>query len=300
MGGLKDFLSSAGGGAIATGAVGLLGSIGSGRKAYHRSKKLMDKQFSMDMEAWKMQNAYNTPAQQMARLKEAGLNPALMYGQGTMGNATGAPQSKFTQLQPYMTAGDMGTLANSAIQGMLAKANKDLLKSQMFKNLSSSKLDDTNRFKINSLLGLEMDKMRSEIEFTKANTSLTRVTSELNNAKIDLTLDQRKQVQAQVEQVFKNIEVQDKMLEMDYSDNVGKNWMVNAEKLFGGQYDMSTYIGAAATVASLAILKNPVTLTRSKTVQKASNKITELYNKAKDWFIKKWNKSAVKTGKITY
>ena len=27
-----------------------------------------------------MQNAYNTPAQQVARLKKAGLNPALLYG----------------------------------------------------------------------------------------------------------------------------------------------------------------------------------------------------------------------------
>jgi hypothetical protein len=38
------------------------------------------------------QNQYNTPARQMERLKEAGLNPALMYGQGTTGNAQGFPQ----------------------------------------------------------------------------------------------------------------------------------------------------------------------------------------------------------------
>lgn len=32
---------------------------------------------------WTMQNEYNSPAQQMARLKAAGLNPALIYGSGT-------------------------------------------------------------------------------------------------------------------------------------------------------------------------------------------------------------------------
>lgn len=37
---------------------------------------------------WKMQNAYNHPAQQMERLIEAGLNPALVYGQSASG-ATG-------------------------------------------------------------------------------------------------------------------------------------------------------------------------------------------------------------------
>ena len=80
------------------------------------------------------------------------------------------------------------------------------------------------------------------------------------------------------------------MLELDYSDTTGKNWMVNAERLFDGQYDMSTYLGAAATVASLAILKNPVSLTRSKTVQKASKKIGELYNKAKAYLKTKFKK----------
>lgn len=268
-----------------TAAAGLISSIGSGRKAYHRSKKLMDKQFQMDIDAWRMQNAYNTPEAQQARLKAAGLNPALMYGQGTVGNATGQPQSKFTQLQPYMNAGDMGSMANTAIQGMLAKANKDLLKSQMFKNISSSKLDNTNRFKINSLLGLEMDKMKSEIQFTKANTSLTRVTSELNQAKIGLTLDQRKQVQAQVEATFKNIEVQDKMLEMDYSDITGKNWMVNAEKLFGGQYDLSTYVGAASMIASLSILKNPKTASKVTDVAvKSAQGVSKILGYAKTWF----------------
>jgi len=130
MGGLKDFLSSAGGGAIATGAAGLLGSIGSGRKAYHRSKKLMDKQFSMDKEMYDYQNAYNTPAQQMARLKAAGLNPALMYGQGTTGNASNQPQSKFTQLNPYMGEGAFAQNIGAGISLSLANANKKAIETK--------------------------------------------------------------------------------------------------------------------------------------------------------------------------
>nr|QPB07381.1 MAG: DNA pilot protein [Microvirus sp.] len=40
---------------------------------------------------WDKQNKYNSPTAQMQRLKEAGLNPALMYTQGTTGQAS-APQ----------------------------------------------------------------------------------------------------------------------------------------------------------------------------------------------------------------
>ena len=58
---------------------GLYASIGQGRKAYHRSKNLMKLQRDLDKEMWDYQNKYNLPSAQMQRLKEAGLNPALMY-----------------------------------------------------------------------------------------------------------------------------------------------------------------------------------------------------------------------------
>lgn len=37
---------------------------------------------------WHQQNAYNSPQAQMARFKEAGLNPNLIYGQGSSGTAS--------------------------------------------------------------------------------------------------------------------------------------------------------------------------------------------------------------------
>lgn len=139
------FLQTAGGGALGGAAIsaaaGLIGSIGSGRKAYHRSKKLMDKQFAMDKEMYDYQNKYNLPSAQMARLKAAGLNPALMYGQGTTGNASNQPQSKFTQLNPYMQAGDIGQLANAGVQLALANAQKKNIDSQTQKNTTQSSKD---------------------------------------------------------------------------------------------------------------------------------------------------------------
>lgn len=46
------------------------------------------KDFAMEM--WNLQNQYNSPVEQMARLKEAGLNPKLLYGmKGFAGNSAG-------------------------------------------------------------------------------------------------------------------------------------------------------------------------------------------------------------------
>lgn len=70
-------------GAAAAGAVGGVTSgllnMASNRRA---NKRMVD--------FWKMQNEYNHPSAQMARLQEAGLNPRLIYGQnasGASGNA---------------------------------------------------------------------------------------------------------------------------------------------------------------------------------------------------------------------
>lgn len=55
------------------------------------NKKLAAYTNQMNVENWKRENEYNTPAAQMARYKEAGLNPNLIYGQGTPGNAGSIP-----------------------------------------------------------------------------------------------------------------------------------------------------------------------------------------------------------------
>lgn len=49
------------------------------KKAYQRSLNM-----------WNLQNEYNSPTQQMARIRAAGLNPNLVYGNGVTGNSSGS------------------------------------------------------------------------------------------------------------------------------------------------------------------------------------------------------------------
>lgn len=71
-------------GNIASGAIGAIGNLFTGgmsaRKQYQYQSKLMDKQNQQQIDFWKMNNEYNTPFNQRARLEQAGLNPDLMYG----------------------------------------------------------------------------------------------------------------------------------------------------------------------------------------------------------------------------
>lgn len=51
-----------------------------------------NEEFERNKEMWLMQQEYNSPKNQMARYKAAGLNPHLMFGSITPGNAQSAPQ----------------------------------------------------------------------------------------------------------------------------------------------------------------------------------------------------------------
>lgn len=91
---------------------------------------------------WHMMNDYNSPAAQMARYSQAGLNPNLIYGQS---NTTGSSSTASFNSKPFGNSSspkdfssktaDFGDLGGSAFaaaynQSMLAAAQTDNLKAQ--------------------------------------------------------------------------------------------------------------------------------------------------------------------------
>lgn len=75
--------------------IGLLGDVvgglfsSSGQKSANKTNiQLAREQRDWNEEMWNKQNAYNTPQAQIERMRAAGLNPALMYSQGNVGNAS--------------------------------------------------------------------------------------------------------------------------------------------------------------------------------------------------------------------
>lgn len=88
--------------AAVAGAVPLVGNIFNAfsqgrqnRKTREWNEHMYAKQKQDNLDFWNMQNSYNSPEQQMMRLSNAGLNPALMYGNGTAssGNSSSAPDT---------------------------------------------------------------------------------------------------------------------------------------------------------------------------------------------------------------
>jgi hypothetical protein len=87
------------------------------------NKKLAQYSFDKNVEMWKMQNEYNNPKNQMQRFTDAGLNPNLIYGKGTPGNAQTMPQ--------YQGLPTSGQVYGQSIAGLQGMQQMDLQKEQI-------------------------------------------------------------------------------------------------------------------------------------------------------------------------
>lgn len=104
--------------------LGQLGAnIGTNILSRFSAKRQANLQYSKDLDMWKAQNAYNAPTMQMARLREAGLNPNLVYGSGSVvGNTSSqlpkyqAPRPQFEYQSPQL-ADAIGQFQNVRLQG---------------------------------------------------------------------------------------------------------------------------------------------------------------------------------------
>lgn len=101
------------------------------KKSREFAREMYGRQRADALADWNMQNDYNSPASQMARLKAAGLNPNLVYGsgadaqsQGTV-RSSGVPGAQFDA--PRFAPGDaMAAYYNAGIQ----QATTDNLRAQ--------------------------------------------------------------------------------------------------------------------------------------------------------------------------
>lgn len=131
--------SGIGEGAI-SGAIGAIGNLFTGgmsaRKQYKYQSKLMDKQNQQQIDFWKMNNEYNTPFAQRARLEQAGLNPDLMYG----GSGSVTPSQ-----MPGAAAGsapnvDYGDTSGAFANGIRLAQQASLIDAQVSKIEAENKL----------------------------------------------------------------------------------------------------------------------------------------------------------------
>lgn len=138
---------------------------------------------------WNMQNAYNSPEAQMARLKAAGLNPNLVYGNGADATASQMPrQSDTGSYKPQSTPIDMNTNVMGAYFDAQVKqaqvdnmaAQKTLLDQQAIhealkalNTVANTKSTEANTETTNALRQSSLDALRASINKMQTETVIS-------------------------------------------------------------------------------------------------------------------------------
>lgn len=174
----------------------LSGFIGQGIEN-RKNMKLARYSYKKDLAQWHRQNAYNSPTQQMARLKAAGLNPNLVYGTGAVGNTTsGGPSFNTpefnldTKVDPQTTLALYNSIQetkartnninqdtqNKETEGAIKKIEEELIRTNAEKagielgvsketskyQVEGARLDVEKRLKDLDLTGAQIAKVKSE------------------------------------------------------------------------------------------------------------------------------------------
>lgn len=289
-----SFLAAAG---IAAGGALLGSAMGSKSQsdANKANMELAKYQHSKNVEMWHMQNAYNSPEEQMKRLKNAKLNPNMVYGPGAVANNAGtAPEYKAPHMQAYTGFGNLGMndASNIWLQGRMNEAQVNNLEQQnsLIKSQNSYQQAKTISETLNQAqtqartartkfdLDLAKSLKRYTLEAAEANIKHTQATT--NKLTYDVqnlvsTMEfrelQKKYTMAQTAQVVKATQ---KLLQ-DYNydefeqtmktagiypnDNVISRFIGRAGKMFGDMYTDEELEGSAVKRFIKGLFTHPKT-----------------------------------------
>lgn len=196
--------------------------------AFQQQQNAENKQFALDM--WGKNNAYNTPQMQMERFKAAGLNPHLIYGQGSAGNATAtqyagkAPEvqaeAPTTNLMKELGQATFNTqqqyLANRNIQAQTEATNADkTLKLQnVAESVSRAAKTDYDLAMAKNLQKTIIAKAQADLLYTNESMEGVKASTNLSIQQSKLIPAQKAKLEQETQSLIQSLHESQKRIEM--------------------------------------------------------------------------------------
>lgn len=138
--------------AIIAAIAGILTTIISADAQKKENRRVMQQQLDAQQQLINQQNSYNTPSAQMQRLGNAGLNPHLMYGQGSVGNQPTAGAAPSLNAVDFMGFGSrIGDQARQGVQDALGN------------RLTMSQIEATNATTRQKGAQIELNRLQAQV-----------------------------------------------------------------------------------------------------------------------------------------
>lgn len=144
------------------------------------NEKMYERQRSDALADWEMQNVYNSPAEQMRRLKAGGLNPNLVYGNGATQASSTVRSAEAQSYKPAAPQVDLGAVFMSFYELLKTQAETNNLEKQ--KDLMEQELvnkgiqGETSAFDLRmkeQLEGISLEFKRQQLKKLEADTMYT-------------------------------------------------------------------------------------------------------------------------------
>lgn len=184
---------------------------------FAREERLAQQQWIEQM--YEKNNSYNSPAAQMQRLKDAGLNPDLMYSRGDVGNATApeAPAQAPTPRFNVIPTNTYGQTAQIAADAGLKAAQARLASSE-------SKKNDTEESLLTADYLLRKARAESEIELNNSTIYVNHELGQLNHAEAEVAAKKLQEIDVAMSEARERIntmkaqqaEIDEKLVQMKF------------------------------------------------------------------------------------
>lgn len=194
---------------------------------FAREERLAQQQWIEQM--YEKNNSYNSPAAQMQRLKDAGLNPDLMYSRGDVGNATApeAPQQAMTPRYNVIPTNTYGQTAQIAADAGLKAAQARLADSQ-------SKKTDTEESLLTADYLLRKARTESDIELNNSTIYVNHELGQLNHAEAEVAAKKLQEIDVAMSEARERIntmkaqqsEIDEKIVQMKFDRYLRSNEFV--------------------------------------------------------------------------
>ena len=189
--------------AIAGSGLSALGSVASTLIGNSSNVQLAREQRQWDYKMWKENNEYNTPLNQMKRLRSAGINPGLalsngLLGQGLSSNTAGGQTAPMVDFSPIA-------------QGI--QQSVDLYQQ---KRMQDAQINKLNSETVNQSIKNRYENQRQIIELQQA----------LENK--DLTSSQRKHINLEIQRLYKENEFIDRKNTVEIARNEAETRQAHA------------------------------------------------------------------------
>ena len=296
------------GAALVSGGASLLGGLFSSygqSSANATNLKIAQATFNHNREMWNLENEYNTPKNQMARYREAGLNPNLMYGSVSSGNSNNIPQmdnvrvenaydgfakglssSVTSALDTYFNA------ANLDADITLKKANADKMAAEA-EYIRNSKTRNTNAQ--TTLFGEQTFASKVRAQYDLIKTAREKFGYGLEVALRDITFGIETQKLRNLQQQEKNMISENMAREVENTLKKAQISKIEFDKMLSKmQYDLDSKIKRGA----LSVQQKQVLLLEKKELQRIQEWNDDYLLRKREFKLKKYDnfKSDIKAG----